>query len=591
MKRLSIYFLTISVLAVGLVSCEKMLSVSSDRYLYAKDNKLDSPNDSLYSVAGILSKLQLLGDRYVMLGELRADMMDVTHNATDEFRELSSLNVSADNPFVDVNDYYVVINHCNYLIQNMDTSVMVGGERYMKREYAIAKAVRAWTYLQLALNYGKAVYFEDPVLTIVQNEKISRDASLVKTREEIFDLLIADLLPIQDVNKPVYGDLSIFSNKNLFLSVHYLLGELYLWKNMYPEAAAQYYAYIVNENQVVSNLYRCQQQLLTDFEGRVRASGDYTITDENAIITYEWMRQFVLSASNEVSSLIPYYYTNAFGEFYASQLVNYTKNRYLVAPSQRAIDLYAGKPFLQAQANISYDADGSILSADGSMVSTTGDLRGYPAMFKRLTSNLENMSAADYTDQELERMQYMDLYKEELGTYYIDFYGRSAQDYVILQRGTLGYLRYAEAVNRMGKPSLAMAVLNNGLKSTTVNDSLYINQNELDSTLRAQWSLAQFSRNIGTVCRGEGLSQRVLFLTDLENLQDSINYVESVLIEEMGLETAFQGNRFHDLMRMTHHRPEANYIGEALSAKFPARRSEFMAKGEGDWYLPYPGEE
>lgn len=577
MKSLRYLFIALPLLAFSLVSCEKMLSVSSNGFLYAEDNTLDSPNDSLYSVAGILAKMQLLGDRYVMLGELRADMMDVTHNATEPFRELSSLHISADNPFVEVNDYYVVINHCNYVIQHMDTSIMVAGERYMKREYAVAKAIRAWTYLQLALNYGKAFYFEEPILTVAQTQQVSKDASLMKTKDEIIDLLIDELLPIENVNYPAYGSISSYSSASLFLSVHYLLGELYLWRNEYAKAATQYYAYINDEGKRVGIENRCKQTLLT--ESNSRSKGTNTYQTETAVVKTEWLRLFDLGSANETSAVIAYYYTTAFGEFTNCNLVNYTKNKFYVAPSQRALDLYLNK---------TYDA----FTSDES-VSTTGDLRGYPCMIRKLTSNAEFIDPWDFDEDESKMAQvpYIDLYKEELGTYYIDFYGRETQDFVILQRATLGYLRYAEAVNRMGKPTLALAVVNRGLNSSSISDSLYINQNEVDSTLRAQWSLAKFDTNCGTVTRGQGATQRVLFGTDLATLQDSIEFVEEVLIEEMGLESAFQGNRFHDLQRMTHHRPEANYIGEALSAKFPSRRSEFMAKGEGDWYLPYPGEE
>ena len=61
---LSAAFLTLS-----MMSCEDMLDTDSNRLAFEKDNELKSPNDTIYSVMGILSQLQKIGDRYVVLGE------------------------------------------------------------------------------------------------------------------------------------------------------------------------------------------------------------------------------------------------------------------------------------------------------------------------------------------------------------------------------------------------------------------------------------------------------------------------------------------------------------------------------------------
>jgi hypothetical protein len=48
---------------------------------YPDENKLDSPADSLYALTDILYGMQKLADRYVLLGELRGDLMDITSDA------------------------------------------------------------------------------------------------------------------------------------------------------------------------------------------------------------------------------------------------------------------------------------------------------------------------------------------------------------------------------------------------------------------------------------------------------------------------------------------------------------------------------
>ena len=54
-----------------LTSCEDFFTQESDDVIYASDDHLNSAEDSIYSVTGILTKLQTLADRTILLGELR----------------------------------------------------------------------------------------------------------------------------------------------------------------------------------------------------------------------------------------------------------------------------------------------------------------------------------------------------------------------------------------------------------------------------------------------------------------------------------------------------------------------------------------
>ena len=71
MKNKSI--ITILSLCLGLsmatTSCDDMLSSDSDRHSY------EVAGDTLYSYWGILKSLQNIGERYVILGECRGDLI------------------------------------------------------------------------------------------------------------------------------------------------------------------------------------------------------------------------------------------------------------------------------------------------------------------------------------------------------------------------------------------------------------------------------------------------------------------------------------------------------------------------------------
>ena len=178
------------------VSCEDMLEVDSDQIVLPKDHQLDALNDTIYTMMGIYSQVQELGDRYVLLGELRGDLMDITSDATNDIREIYNFEVSGNNKYNKASDYYSVINSCNYLINNLDTSIVDKAEKVMYKEFSQAKAVRAWTYMQLALNYGSVTYYDQPILSIADANKNYPVYDL----NALAPVLIADLLPLQMLN-------------------------------------------------------------------------------------------------------------------------------------------------------------------------------------------------------------------------------------------------------------------------------------------------------------------------------------------------------------------------------------------------------
>jgi hypothetical protein len=167
---------------------------------------------------------------------------------------------------------------------------------------------------------------------------------------------------------------------------------------------------------------------------------------------------------------------------------------------------------------------------------------------------------------------------------------------VSIYRVGLLYLRYAEALNRMGKPNIAFAILKNGLSPTTLAiDSITparekysnIDNHFLYSYLTFENEL--FEDNIGIHARGCG---NVRLSTDYKiepqaSLPDSITWVENKIIEECALETAFEGNRFHDLMRIALRRGDPSFLANKVAEKYSDNKEAIRAKlmDENNWYI------
>ena len=121
-------------------SCSDFFEQDSERIIYADDSHLNNPSDTLYSMVGILNKLQSLADRTILLGEMRGDLVDINEHTSADLRNLALFNIDADNMYNNPSDYYAVINNCNYYIANADTAKK---NNRNEKKVMLAKPVKA----------------------------------------------------------------------------------------------------------------------------------------------------------------------------------------------------------------------------------------------------------------------------------------------------------------------------------------------------------------------------------------------------------------------------------------------------------------
>ena len=170
-----------------------MLETDSELVEYEKNNTLNHPTDSVYSVLGILNKIQVIADRTVLLGEVRGDLVTTTDAASADLKNLANFELSKDNQYNHVSDYYAVINNCNYYIAHVDTAMQRRGRYVFREEYAAVKAFRAWTYLELVKAYGQVPL----VLTPMMTEREAREAMALQRSDikAVCNTFIDDLTP------------------------------------------------------------------------------------------------------------------------------------------------------------------------------------------------------------------------------------------------------------------------------------------------------------------------------------------------------------------------------------------------------------
>jgi hypothetical protein len=159
-----------------------------------------------------------------------------------------------------------------------------------------------------------------------------------------------------------------------------------------------------------------------------------------------------------------------------------------------------------------------------------------------------------------------------------------------MYRSSMLYLHFAEAVNQLGFPATAFAVLKYGLNATTISNTYIIPASERNNypSYINYFASGIFSDNYGTRHGGLGDCEHdsIFFvIPDLMTLQDSIDFVDNEICKELALETAFEGNRFSDLMRFAIRRNDPAYLANRVGAKNPKVKDKLMDKN--NWFLPW----
>lgn len=548
-----------ALMGVAVSSCEDMLETKSDDYIMEDDMHLNTANDSLYSVMGILAQQQRLAERYVLFGELRGDLVEVPATANYSLQEIAQFNVSADNAYLSRADYYNVINNCNYALARMDTSIIIHNNKVMMSDYVGIRTVRAWTQLQVALNFGELTWFTEPITTV---DGANADYPVLQF-DAALDKILADIEPYIGMDVPNFGNVGDYNSTQAFVRPTLIAADIHLYKNNYEVAAQLYYNYIDYYNQYITTGYANRWSNNT-------RTGIYS----NNLNAYK----------NEVISRIPF---SSDGDAYRADLINKT---YSLVPQ-----MLPAKQFIkQMEEAVHYYSDGE----NAILITGTfeGDLRG---MAYYADNKGDFSSAFGYTHAHDDQQDIL------ITKFYHNGEGASVSnpdnemfDYqsvrhlrsVPTYRTPSLYLRYAEAINRAGKPSVAFAVLTTGLKKDVMNDSTRVMKWELNGEPYINFDNGKYDNNQGTAMRGRGygihLTKSGYLIPEFDNLQDSIEWVENEILYEMAAETCFEGNRFFDLMRVSHHRADhPALMVEKISSRFenPEAAAAVISNPENWW--------
>lgn len=583
---------------IFLTSCSDFFEQESDQIIYADKDHLTSASDSIYSVTGILNKLQVLADRTVLLGEVRGDLTTITNVASSDLRDMALFQIGDDNQYNVPRDYYAVINNCNYFIAHVDTALKNNRNEYVfMKEYAAVKAIRAWTYLQLVLNYNRVPFVTEPILTKQEAELSYPTYDLAA----VCEYFIADLLPLAERygrEYPGYGTIRGNDSRFLWFPINIVLGDLYLWQasvtgntEQYRQAALRYYQYI-SERNGQNSTYPVGLNLYTWKPGD---TSWMTVTTWGTLgVNESYM------ANGELITMIPCDSTRSEGNY--SELRNLFNStdendyKYSLTPSTRMEEISAD----QWHCCVGTNATSVIYAPKNLSLHRAGDLR------------LVSFWGEGYTHDKTtgERIETQTIRKYNTRNVHI-------------YRRMMVYLRMAEALNMAGYPRMAFQILSKGLNNNVIEDDVCPYYSKSDSTWlrRFDFPVSRYDtltaevlvsghtsssmNTIGVHTRGSGYTPFNEYYQFPDSivvdgqkqavpLADQQEYVSQLLLTEEALEFAFEGTRFYDVMRFALRSSNpGEFMADIISARAGSKNvSEDIRtklRTQSNWYLKWNG--
>lgn len=596
MKRKSYIVALLACFTLGMTtSCEDMFDIESNRVVY--DHEINSTSDSVYSTLGVLQCMRKVADRYVILGEVRGDMVDINENTKTSLRNLANFNFDGDNEYLNVRDYYAIINNCNYALANMDVTLSINNQRVMMDEYVALLGIRAWTYLQLAINYGEIPYYTYPIVTESDAEKAKKEGT--KGIKEIAEDLAPQLIPYLDYDLPTF-----VNTRNSYPVLRLVLADLYLWSGDYENAVKCYEDYFMNNKKFSFRLsddngtalqsgYLGMGGRFMTWDGRDKSkpskapnSEDYNSTTVNAT-GYENLAYIRMETSGDKGVV------SELGTLFRS-----TDNTHYLSPSASWKSLNASQVIF----NLTEDEIGTKTFKYSTVI---GDMRE-----DRYTST-EQISAGGGMETEVQFVTKFNTNQEQINIY----------------RRAIACLRWAEALNALAKEQYKMGAADSvqmaEARQNAMN-SFYLLKDaskvffpdssdvakrfeRFNKELKTQFA-GVHARGCGDVhydetyyvLKSEVISSRLG--VDSVTFNDTIRYIDELIIDELALESSFEGNRFGDLIRFAKRR-EA--WGDGEYRDFLAKRVAYrggedavasdqtnalynkLSESEEYWYLPF----
>lgn len=524
-----------SVLAMTLFigGCGNFLDVDPDDTLL-EENSYSSLNEVYSNFLGISTKLGEAAEQAILISELRADLMEPTTNAGEKYWEIWRYQAGTSNEAVNPVAFYNVVLQVNDFLRHLTEfnrkNPEAIEETYYKGMISSAVADYCWAYLNIGKIYGEAVYHD-----LALSSEIDLSQAKVLAFDELIDHLIdvmqngvegIDAFHALDWTKILNN--TDYSWNRMGINPDALVSELYMWDGNYV-AAARHLTHTLSGLGVINNNGSDTRWLLGDLF-------------QNSKWGTIWGEAFTGTAiSKEAVSAVPYDFDRNQTNHLQYWFSNLSPNVYYFKPAESLIEKY----------------DNGKRKDKGE-----GDYR----------------KAASINEEGGENTIYR--YTKGHKAYEHDAY-------IYIYRAADLWLMLAETLNQLGDIAAADSVLNVGLNSSWNG-----------SELLAPFDVPSFTQNSSVLksCLGvrgrAGMAPNYVrdYVTPDATLERKQWVLDSLIAEEVALESAFEGKRWFTLLRMSRNSGQPAKIADQVCMKFPeGEREKYrqLLMNPENWFIKF----
>ncbi|MGN0220833.1 MAG: hypothetical protein ACI4BA_01750 [Prevotella sp.] len=544
----------------SLSSCDDFFDPDTDDELNGEDY-ISSDTEMYTGFLGIMTKLQSIGDKEILLTDTRAELLEPTEDSNPELISLYNYDNSLQgNSYADPSGYYEVVIACNDYLAKMGNYRNTPGVDDGIWQDLVSSAIRikVWTYKTIAEIYGQGVWFDDPItkvtdITAANGFTKMELPQLIDKCLELMDNGMYGVTTDRTIDWIAWLDPSNVTNiaNSTYRKWNWMVppyegiyGELCLWKgacldsdfagNTQNPASKAYYEKAADVllgiiNYYVDNYYSSGYWLPTDY-----TPGRYS--------SY-WNSAQPFQA--EVVSALIYDYTKNQTNTLLKHFSNEYPNKYWLRPSETGV--------------------GRFLDTDFNPGATTQDYR-YKCMFG--TNNGQN---------------YISKFRPVGSSVRTNAYQDDVHVYIY--RATQYHMLLAEALNHLSRFTAMNGVFNTGVKKEIYVDGAPEWKGfSRNWTSDAEWGTRKYP-SAGLRCC-YGLSARPVKTNILElGEKGTMKFNDLAILDETMLEFACEGKTYASMNRMAVRYNDPAIVADRVCPKYEATgksgeiRSKIMSGG------------
>lgn len=534
------------------VSCSDFFDPTTDDEF--EGSKGFTNNTEMYTgFLGVVTKMQAVGDKEILLTEPRGELIEPSDESTDELIALYNYEQNLqDNSYANPKGYYEVILACNDYLKNMEKYKSSPSADKDAWEALVSSTIRTkvWAYKTLAEIYGQAIWYDETDVT--PEEAGNSEKTPVLPLDQIIDKCITlmdngfDGVPSTlEINWIAWLDpanVSSIANSSYrkwtYIVPAYagLYAELCLWKGAVMDAAG---------SDAKSYYKKAADLLLTALNKQICVTSDpgsnvYWMPSGSTPGHYTPIWNYAQPYPYESVSAIIYDFNNNQTNSLLKHFSNEFPNKYMLRPSQAGIDRFLDKTF-----------NPGATTSDTRYKCCFGNSSGqrYLAKFRPVGSSVRSNANQDDV-------------------------------HIYIYRATQYHMMLCEALNHLKRFTALNAVFNTGVKA---GDQDYcfnasspewegfastVDSTKCDWTADANWGTRKYP-SLGIRGCFSGLTARTLKDNIVELGETaSLKFNDLALLDESVLEFAGEGKVYPMMCRMAVRYNDPSIVANRVCAKY-----------------------